>query len=198
MPVGRRRPTKPARAADADARVGPSLGSPIGVCMNVPAQATGPPPRRRQAHLLAGGPGHHLAGDRNERAPRFPSGLFRLAGRTGLEPAASGVTGRRYNRLNYRPKNDISDYVKQRRKEKVAGRTGLEPAASGVTGRRYNRLNYRPTLFLFKAPWWAKQGSNLRHPACKAGALPLSYSPIARTPGGCKRHGASCQRERCA
>ena len=25
------------------------------------------------------------------------------AGRTGLEPAASGVTGRRYNRLNYRP-----------------------------------------------------------------------------------------------
>ena len=27
-----------------------------------------------------------------------------LAGRTGLEPAASGVTGRRYNRLNYRPK----------------------------------------------------------------------------------------------
>ena len=27
-----------------------------------------------------------------------------VAGRTGLEPAASGVTGRRYNRLNYRPK----------------------------------------------------------------------------------------------
>jgi hypothetical protein len=27
-----------------------------------------------------------------------------LAGRTGLEPAASGVTGRRYNQLNYRPK----------------------------------------------------------------------------------------------
>ncbi len=26
-----------------------------------------------------------------------------IAGRTGLEPAASGVTGRRYNQLNYRP-----------------------------------------------------------------------------------------------
>ena len=26
-----------------------------------------------------------------------------LAGRTGLEPAASGVTGRRYNQLNYHP-----------------------------------------------------------------------------------------------
>ncbi len=26
-----------------------------------------------------------------------------FAGRTGLEPATSGVTGRRYNRLNYHP-----------------------------------------------------------------------------------------------
>ena len=26
-----------------------------------------------------------------------------MAGRTGLEPAASCVTGRRYNQLNYRP-----------------------------------------------------------------------------------------------
>ena len=26
-----------------------------------------------------------------------------LAGSTGLEPAASGVTGRRYNQLNYDP-----------------------------------------------------------------------------------------------
>ena len=28
---------------------------------------------------------------------------FSLAGWTGLEPAASGVTGRRYNHLNYHP-----------------------------------------------------------------------------------------------
>ena len=26
-----------------------------------------------------------------------------MAGKTGLEPAASGVTGRRYNQLNYSP-----------------------------------------------------------------------------------------------
>ena len=26
--------------------------------------------------------------------------------------------------------------------------------------------------------WWAKEVSNLRPPACKAGALPLSYSPV--------------------
>ena len=30
-----------------------------------------------------------------------------LAGSTGLEPAASGVTGRRSNQLNYDPKDDL-------------------------------------------------------------------------------------------
>lgn len=33
------------------------------------------------------------------------SGSGRVAGWTGLEPAASGVTGRRYNQLNYHPKD---------------------------------------------------------------------------------------------
>ena len=34
-------------------------------------------------------------------------GLFPImAGSTGLEPAASGVTGRRYNQLNYDPANN--------------------------------------------------------------------------------------------
>ena len=30
-----------------------------------------------------------------------------MAGRTGLEPATSGVTGRRYNQLNYDPKKSF-------------------------------------------------------------------------------------------
>jgi hypothetical protein len=36
----------------------------------------------------------------NAKRPSLPRGA--MAERTGLEPAASGVTGRRYNQLNYR------------------------------------------------------------------------------------------------
>ncbi len=43
--------------------------------------------------------------------------LDMLAERKGLEPSASGVTGRRYNRLNYRS---------------MVGSTGLEPVAPAV------------------------------------------------------------------
>ncbi len=64
-----------------------------------------------------------------------------------------------------------------------AGATGLEPATSGVTGRRSNQLNYAPATKLrdYLTSWtprkWAQQDLNLRPPACKAGALPLSYAP---------------------
>ena len=62
---------------------------------------------------------------------------------------------------------------------KLAGSTGLEPAASAVTGQRSNQLNYDPLSLPTEARgasegWWAVQVSNLRQPACKAGALPLS------------------------
>ena len=52
----------------------------------------------------------------------------------------------------------------------MAGTTGLEPAASAVTGQRSNQLNYVPAVGNAHR-WWAVQGSNLRPPACKAGAL---------------------------
>lgn len=45
-----------------------------------------------------------------------------VAGWTGLEPAASGVTGRRYNRLNYHPKLSPSS----------VGATGFEPVTPGL------------------------------------------------------------------
>ena len=38
-----------------------------------------------------------------------------LAGSTGLEPAASGVTGRRYNRLNYNPRMNNMCKLQQKR-----------------------------------------------------------------------------------
>ena len=61
--------------------------------------------------------------------------------------------------------------------EGMAGTTGLEPAASAVTGQRSNQLNYVPAEgkqrheLCAAHEWWAVQGSNLRPPACKAGAL---------------------------
>ena len=49
--------------------------------------------------------------------------LALLAGLTGLEPATSGVTGRRCNRLYYSPK-----YISL----KLVGETGLEPVTLGL------------------------------------------------------------------
>jgi hypothetical protein len=39
--------------------------------------------------------------------PKLAEGERRMAGSTGLEPAASGVTGRRSNQLNYDPKSIV-------------------------------------------------------------------------------------------
>ena len=94
-----------------------------------------------------------------------------MAERKGLEPSASGVTGRRYNRLNYRSAKATFRFPERRQThsnlsdmesggnpdcEQMAERKGLEPSASGVTGRRYNRLNYRSAC-----AWWAVQDLNL-------------------------------------
>lgn len=53
----------------------------------------------------------------NKKGIRLSDPLSLLAERKGLEPSASGVTGRRYNRLNYRS---------------VVGSTGLEPVTPAV------------------------------------------------------------------
>src|ERR1019366_10767389 len=55
--------------------------------------------------------------------------------------------------------------------KRMAGTTRLELATSAVTGQRSNQLNYVPTFLYGMPDWWAVQRSNLRPPACKAGAL---------------------------
>ena len=87
----------------------------------------------------------------------------------------------------------------------LAGLTGLEPATSGVTGRHSNQLSYNPRLSNTSADWWAMTGSNRRHAACKAAALPTELiahiaeprsSHVAATSSTRKRRtrdsGASC------
>ena len=50
---------------------------------------------------------------------------------------------------------------------KLATRIRFELTISAVTGRHVRPLHHRAN---FK--WWSMTGSNCRHPACKAGALP--------------------------
>ena len=90
--------------------------------------------------------------------PRLITTHIRVARVTGLEPATSGVTGRRSNQLSYTPKTGIlksginpapatgAKHFQTFRTGKVARVTGLEPATSGVTGRRSNQLSYTPEL----------------------------------------------------
>ena len=75
--------------------------------------------------------------------------------------------------------------------------TGLEPATPGVTGRYSNQLNYHSkiydlNLFLLafkhtnniktkQCYWWVLTGSNRRHSACKADALPTELSTRRKT-----------------
>ena len=59
---------------------------------------------------------------------------------------------------------------------RMAQRTGLEPATPGVTGRYSNQLNYRCIVRI----WWALTGSNRRHSACKADALPTELSALIK------------------
>ena len=83
-----------------------------------------------------------------------------MAGVTGLEPAASGVTGRRSNRLSYTPL-----------------RAGARPEAilSCMYGVGFAKSRQGPDRQR-EAAWWAVTGSNCRPPGCKPGALPAELT----------------------
>ena len=62
-----------------------------------------------------------------------------MAGWTGLEPAASGVTGRRYNQLNYHPNGERPSSAAVSECQSV--RTSLTVTISrGLDGRQRARL----------------------------------------------------------
>jgi hypothetical protein len=69
-----------------------------------------------------------------EGLPANGQPLNMLAGPMGLEPTPSGVTGRRYNQLNYDPvKNTISSFNETAvSRSSLVGGTGLEPVTSTV------------------------------------------------------------------
>ena len=54
----------------------------------------------------------------------------KMAGRTGLEPATSYVTGRRSNQLNYRPAKSLTAL-----QNTLVGATGIEPVTSSMLNR---------------------------------------------------------------
>ena len=62
----------------------------------------------------------------------------------------------------------------------LVGVPGIEPGTSSLSGTRSNQLSYTPSpprqppVF---SQWWRQPGSNRRHPACKAGALPTELCP---------------------
>ena len=71
-----------------------------------------------------------------------------MAGSTGLEPAASGVTGRRSNQLNYDPNGAITTVGE-------CGNSGI--GALQFTNSPILQNHQLPGISL----WWAVQDSNL-------------------------------------
>ena len=67
---------------------------------------------------------------------------------------------------------------------RVVGPDGLEPSTPRLSSACSNQLSYEPLVEVPLWPiWWSRQDSNLRHPACKAGALPTELRPPSKVVG---------------
>ena len=80
-----------------------------------------------------------------------------MAGVTGLEPAASGVTGQRSNQTELHPQLESNQYI-------------------------YNS-NHKHTSYKLKR-WWAMTGSNRRPTRCKRVALPAELIALLNKTAG--------------
>ena len=68
--------------------------------------------------------------------------------------------------------------IVRRDSQGLVGVPGVEPGTSSLSGTRSNQLSYTPAPGLRRPTrWWRQPGSNRRHPACKAGALPTELCP---------------------
>ena len=127
-----------------------------------------------------------------------------MAGVTGLEPAASGVTGRRSNQLSYTPYRAVTTAggdpqhvrpwilgVKAAWAKDCKMNCGEMPLSGShlkavmKSGAVSSSVRKRSQTG-FVVAWWAVTGSNCRHPRCKRGALPTELT--ARQVGNVESH----------
>ena len=107
-----------------------------------------------------------------------------VAGVTGLEPAASGVTGRRSNQTELHPPLTGNRTCTVPRSGVSSGRPGSGSRTVRRAAARRDEPERRPVDARDREAWWAVTGSNRRPPRCKRGALPAELtarSPARRT-----------------
>ena len=106
-----------------------------------------------------------------------------MVAQTGLEPVTRGFSVHCSTNWATEPQKKG---VKTKWKIRIwRGRRGSNSRPSAWQADALNRLSYAPSIhktmvhpLIGQANWWAVRGSNPRHPACKAGALPAELTAL--------------------